>query len=276
MRINENQTYEEERALYGERFIKLKNCVFEGDADGESALKTAWDIDLDGCRFALRYPLWHCRSISLFNCEMTDTCRAALWYTNALYAKNSTLCGIKALRECKVITLKDCRINSPEFGWKCDGVTLDGCDVTSEYLFLDSKNVILRNVNMKGKYSFQYVSDLTIENSTLDTKDAFWHTKNVTVKNCTVKGEYLGWYSENLTLIGCKISGTQPLCCCKGLRLIDCTMDECDLSFELSDVEAEVKGDILSVKNPISGHITADGIGEIITEKGDCLIEIRA
>ena len=96
------------------------------------------------------------------------------------------------------------------------------------------------------------------------------------VKNCTVKGEYLGWYSENLTLIGCKISGTQPLCCCKGLHLIDCTMDGCDLSFELSDVEAEVKGDILSVKNPISGHITADGIGEIITEKGDCLIEIRA
>lgn len=276
MRINENQTYEEERALYGECFLKLKNCAFEGAADGESALKTAWDIDLDGCRFALRYPLWHCRSISLFNCEMTDTCRAALWYTNALYAKNSTLCGIKALRECKVITLKDCRINSPEFGWKCDGVTLDGCDVTSEYLFLDSKNVILRNVNMRGKYSFQYVENLTIENSTLDTKDAFWHTKNVTVKNCTVKGEYLGWYSENLTLIGCKISGTQPLCCCKGLRLIDCTMDGCDLSFELSDVEAEVKGDILSVKNPISGHITADGIGEIITEKGDCLIEIRA
>ena len=43
-------------------------------------------------------------------------------------------------------------------------------------------------------------------------------------------------------------------------------MEETDLAFEYSDVEADVKGNILSVKNPRSGRITADSVGEIIME----------
>ena len=119
---------------------------------------------------------------------------------------------------------------------------------------------------MKGKYSFQYVEDVTISNAYLDTKDAFWHSKNVRVENSTVKGEYLGWFSENLTLVNCRIIGTQPLCYCKGLTLIGCTMEDTDLSFEYSDVEADIIGNIVSVKNPAGGFIRADSIGEIITD----------
>ena len=37
-------------------------------------------------------------------------------------------------------------------------------------------------------------------------------------------------------------------------------------SFEYSDVEASVKGHIVSVKNPKSGTIIADSVGEIIRE----------
>ena len=81
-----------------------------------------------------------------------------------------------------------------------------------------------------------------------------------------VKGEYLAWFSEGLTLIDCKIIGTQPLCYCKNLKLINCTMEDCDLSFEYSDVDADVKGHIVSVKNPKSGKIVADSVGEIIFE----------
>ena len=43
-------------------------------------------------------------------------------------------------------------------------------------------------------------------------------------------------------------------------------MEGTDLSFEYSEVEATVKGNILSVKNPASGYIKADSIGEIILE----------
>ena len=112
----------------------------------------------------------------------------------------------------------------------------------------------------------------------LDTKDAFWHSKNVTVRNSVVKGEYLAWYSENLTLENCKIIGTQPLCYCKNLRLVDCETEGCDFSFEYSDAEVTVLGNILSVKNPKSGRIIADSIGEIILtpdSKYPCNAEIK-
>ena len=87
------------------------------------------------------------------------------------------------------------------------------------------------------------------------------------MENSIVKGEYLGWYSENLTLINCHISGTQPLCYCKGLKLINCTMEDTDLSFEKSEVEATVQGHIISVKNPVCGYVKASSIGEIILDE---------
>ena len=116
---------------------------------------------------------------------------------------------------------------------------------------------------------------MTIAHSRLCTKDAFWHAKNVTVTDCEVDGEYLGWYSEGLTFIRCHIKGTQPLCYCKRLRLIDCTMENCDLSFEYSDVRAQVRGEIVSVKNPHRGSIIADRIGEVIITP-DSVYPVRA
>lgn len=50
----------------------------------------------------------------------------------------------------------------------------------------------------------------------------------------------------------------------QNLKLIDCTTEDCDLAFEYSDVEAEIKGAIVSVKNPQSGKIVAESIGELI------------
>ena len=48
-------------------------------------------------------------------------------------------------------------------------------------------------------------------------------------------------------------------------------MEGTDLSFEYSDVEATVNGHIISVKNPRSGSITADSVGEVIF--GDAVMD---
>ena len=258
------QTFDQERALYNAQHTDIVDCVFAGPADGESVLKEARDITLRNCAFSLRYPLWHVRGFTMENSAMDELTRAAIWYAGDGRIADCTLGGVKAVRECENIALARCTVISPEFGWKSRGISLTDTDITAEYLLLDSQDIALKNVRMKGKYSFQYVENLTIENSVLDTKDAFWHSKNVTVRNSTVKGEYLAWFSDGLTLINCRIVGTQPLCYCKNLKLVNCTMEGTDLSFEYSDVDADVKGHILSVKNPRSGRIVADSVGEVI------------
>ena len=257
MKTITNKNFPNERDLYGENDLYLKDCTFDGIEDGESALKEASNIKLESCFMNLRYPLWHDDNVELVNVTMTEKCRASMWYTNNLVIRDSLLGGIKALRECNNIKISNTKVISPEFGWRSH-------NIESEYLFLMASDLKINNLTFKGKYSYQYVENMTIENSNLDTKDAFWHTKNVTVKNSIIKGEYLAWYSENLTLINCKIIGTQPLCYCKGLKLVDCEMVDCDFSFEYSEVEATVKGEILSVKNPHKGYIKADSIKEII------------
>jgi hypothetical protein len=262
--IIEHKTFDEERALYHLTGATVAHCTFAGPADGESALKEARNVTLRDCAFSLRYPLWHTEGFALEGCSMDDKARAAIWYACDGVIRSSNLGGIKAVRECKNISIIDSTIVSQEFGWKCDGITLERSSITAEYLFLDCRNITLRNVQMKGKYSFQYVENLVIEDSYLDTKDAFWHAKNVTVRNSTVKGEYLAWFSDGLTLINCHIIGTQPLCYCKNLTLINCTMEGTDLAFEYSDVQASVTGHIDSVKNPRTGTVTADSVGEII------------
>ena len=275
-----NLTLDEERALYGIQNAEIESCTFAGPADGESALKECRDIQVKNCSFLLRYPFWHVRRANVDNCNMTETCRAALWYDQDIAVRDCTLCGIKAVRECENIRLQGCAIDSTEFGWFCRNLHMTDCELKTESPFLKSADLKIENLAMQGQYSFQYVENVTIRNSVLDTKDAFWHSKNVTVYDSIVKGEYLAWYSENLRLVRCKIIGTQPLCYAKGLVLEDCEMEGADLSFEYSDVQATVCGKIDSVKNPRSGYIEADAFGEIILDEhqdtdSHCDIAIR-
>lgn len=59
MKTIENQTFDMERALYASDGVFLKNCSFDGPADGESALKESRNVSLSRCFCNLRYPFWH-------------------------------------------------------------------------------------------------------------------------------------------------------------------------------------------------------------------------
>lgn len=266
MRTISNQTFDQERALYGETGLLVRDCSFDGPADGESAFKEGKDLQVEGCFFNLRYPFWHDEGLVIRDSQMTELCRAALWYSQDVEITGTKLHGIKALRECGNIRMKGCDIVSPEFGWFAQGIQMEDCTAQSEYFMMRSRNLTFREVRMKGKYSFQYIENAIFENCTFDTKDAFWHGKNITVMDSVVKGEYLAWYSEDITFIGCKIIGTQPLCYCKNLRLIDCEMIDTDLAFERSEVEATLTAPIISIKNPLSGRICVPAVGEIIRD----------
>lgn len=274
MTILENKTFDEERALYGQQHLTVRHCAFDGPADGESAFKECADIVTENCFFNLRYPFWHDHGLVIRDCEMTALCRASLWYSDHITVTGTKMHGIKALRECAEVTIQNCDIISPEFGWSTHGVRMADSHAISEYFMLRAENLHFVNVTFQGKYSFQYIKNAVFENCTFDTKDAFWHAENVTVRNSTVKGEYLAWYSDGLTLDHCKIIGTQPLCYCKDLKLIHCEMADTDLCFEKSQVQAQLLSPVISIKNPRSGRITAPQVGEIIMDDPEARGEI--
>ena len=193
----------------------------------------------------------------------TEGARAALWYSNNLYMKDTLVEAPKMFREMDGIKLENVQLpNAQETLWHC-------------------KNVEMKNVTVdRGNYSFQYCKNVEIHNAKIHSKDAFWNTKNVTVYNSTLDGEYLGWHSKNLRLVNCKISGTQPLCYAKDLVMVNCTMGEdADLCFEYSTLQARIDGPVHSVKNPSGGLIIAESYGDIIFDEncktpGDCEIRL--
>ena len=249
----QNQTFDQERALYGKHDLLVRDCSFAGPADGESAFKECTGIQVEHSFFDLRYPFWHDHGLTIRDCELTDKCRAVLWYSDHIAIEDTKLHGIKAMRECADAVVRNCDILSPEFGW----------------------NLHFRNVTFQGKYSFQYIENSVFEHCSFDTKDAFWHAKNVVVRDCVVKGEYLAWYCENVTFERCRIIGTQPLCYCEGLTLIDCEMVDCDLAFERSQVQATVTTPVGSIKNPLAGsRITIPAVDEIIRDIPEAVGEV--
>ena len=116
MTVISNKSFDEERALYGAENVKLIDCAIDGPADGESAFKEGSNIETEHCFFNLRYPFWHDHGLKIQDSEMTELCRAALWYSDHIEIAGTKMHGIKAIRECSHVSVRSCDIVSPEFG----------------------------------------------------------------------------------------------------------------------------------------------------------------
>ena len=274
-----DQYFEGERPLYARRDgLRLENVTI---GPGESSLKEGAHIEAENCEFKGKYPFWECDGFTIRHCVFREGARAALWYTRHCRMFNTLVEAPKMFRRITETYLENVQLtNAQETFWDCDGVTLRNVDAQkADYIFMHTDNIDVDNLNLQGNYSFQYSKNVVIRNSNLDTKDAFWESENVTVYDSRIQGEFLGWYAKNLRLVNCHIGGTQPLCYCENLILENCTVEpDADLAFEYSSVQATVKGNIVSVKNPRSGRIQADSIGEIILDQnikapGDCEIK---
>ena len=274
MKIIEDQKFDQERAFYAACDLLIRNCAFDGPADGESAVKESRNIQLEHVYCNLRYPFWHDHGLKITDSQLTPLCRAALWYSDHIEIEDTKMHGIKALRECSNVTIKNCDIVSPEFGWSVKNIQMEKTKAESEYFMMRSENLDFSEVELKGKYSFQYIKNGEFNGCIFDTKDAFWHGENITVRNSVIKGEYLAWYSNGLTLINCKIMGTQPFCYCRNLKLIDCEMIDTDLCFEKSQVDPTISTPVISIKNPISGQSVAPEVGEIIRDEEEAKAKI--
>lgn len=275
-----NAHFEGERPLFESHNLELRNITI---GIGESALKECSNIRAIDCTFEGKYPFWHVDGFFIDHCLFRPGARAALWYSRNLEMRDTLVEAPKMFREMEDLALYNVKIpDAQETLWSCRGVKLRDVEVeNADYLFMHSAHIDIDRYRQQGNYSFQYCHDVVIRNAVIDSRDALWMTENVTVYDSVITGEFLAWHSRNLRLVNCRIGGIQPLCYCHNLVMENCTMDpDCNLAFEYSSVDADIRGNIHSVKNPRSGRIVADSIGEIILDENikqpaSCKIEIR-
>lgn len=126
-----NKIFDEERALYNLKNTLVKDCKFAGEADGESVLKECRDISVNNCSFSLRYPLWHAVDFQLKNSSMDELTRAPIWYSRNGVLENCKITGVKCLRECDNIEVRNCSATSAKFGWKCRDIKISDSNIDS-------------------------------------------------------------------------------------------------------------------------------------------------
>ncbi len=280
MKIIKNQEFGGERPLYTLHDARLENVTIHL---GESSIKESGNIEAENCTFEGKYVFWECRGFKTTNCLYRESARSSLWYSENGTLVNCRVEAPKMFRRMKGIRIENCTFtNAQETLWDCDDVVIKNSRIeNADYLGMHTNNVRIENYHQEGNYSFQYSKNVEIKNSLLNSKDAFWECENVTLTDCEINGEYLGWYSRNLRLIRCHITGEQPLCYCENLYMEDCTMGEdANLAFEYSTLQATIKGHVHSIKNPTSGNIEVESVGEIIIDENqkspaDCKIKVK-
>ena len=266
-----------ERPLFGICDTRLENITI---TDGESAIKQCRNLELEHCKFYGKYPLWHVDGCKVSDCYFAPESRSAIWYTNDLEMRRCTIDGPKFFREMRGVYLEDVLItDADETFWKVDGLKLHNVELRGgTYPFMFCNNINVDGLKSDSKYVFQYCRNVEVHNAHITTKDSFWECENVTIFDSVLDGEYLAWHSKNVRLVRCHLSGEQLLCYADGLVLEECTFDAaCDRVFEYSSVEADIIGHIENIKNPTTGHISADSIGsvtidEFVRQPADCKI----
>ena len=254
-----------ERALFRSENLMICDSVFD---DGESPLKESRNISLFNSMFKWKYPLWYCNNITMENCSVFEMGRAGIWYTNCIIVKNSIFEAPKNFRRCSGVSLEKITFtNAAETLWSCNNVTINNVTAKGDYFAMNSSDLDISDLSLVGNYSFDGVKNAVIRNSRLLSKDAFWNSENITVYDSFISGEYLGWNAKNLTLINCTVESLQGLCYVENLIMKNCKLLNTTLAFEYSSVDAEIISSVDSVKNPSSGIIRADSIGELILEE---------
>lgn len=264
MEIIKDRQFGGERPLFGIHDTKLDNITI---TDGESGIKMCRNIECNNSKIYGKYPWWHVDGSVITNCYFDPKSRSAIWYSNDMVMKDTVIDAPKLFREMKNVSLENVKINdADETFWRIDGLKLKNVELHGgTYPFMFSKNIYVDGLVSDSKYVFQYCQNVEIHNAKITTKDSLWECDNVTVYDSELDGEYLAWHSKNITLVRCHISGEQPLCYSDNVVLRDCTFDAaCDRAFEdCTNIDAKIKGSITNIKNPISGHITAEKIGSV-------------
>lgn len=268
MNIIKNKEYGGERPLYASHDVRLENVTIHV---GESSIKESSNIEAEDCVFEGKYVFWETDGFSINNCYLAESARSSLWYSRNCRMTDCRVDAPKLFRRMDGIYVENTDFpNGEQFLWDCRNIEMRNVSIQNcDYVFMHSENIVLNNYRQDGNYGFQYARNVEIHNAVINSKDAFWEAENVTIYDSEVNGEYLAWYGRNIRLVRCHLTGEQLLCYVDGLVLEDCTFgSDANLLFEYSTVNGTIKGDVVSIKNPTSGHLKVDGrVGELIFDE---------
>lgn len=156
--------------------------------------------------------------------------------------------------------LKDTEVINCTFAGKQDG----------ESVLKETRNISVKDCAFSLRYPLWHAKKYELIHSTFDekTRAPIWYSDDGLIENCDLKGIKLLRECNHTEIKNSNIDSPEF-----GWKCNDSCMEDTDLAFEYSEVEADIKGNVVSIKNPKSGNIIVDSVGEIINE--DSIMEVK-
>lgn len=153
MKENRQQIYTGERAQFFANGKRYTDCIFE---DGESPLKHASNIELQGSMFRWKYPLWYTSNVTARDCTWFDMARAGVWYTKNIALERALIEAPKNFRRCEGLCLEDVSFSdAAETLWNCRDVRLSNVTASrADYFAMNCENMTVDNLTLYGNYTF--------------------------------------------------------------------------------------------------------------------------
>lgn len=122
MNTVKNTKYHGERPLFKSHDLQMENIEI---LDGESALKECQNLTCNQSYFNGKYPFWHVDNALIEDCTFDTNARAAIWYSNKITMKNSTVDCPKMFRITTKITLEKVNFtDAKETLWDCSEISM--------------------------------------------------------------------------------------------------------------------------------------------------------
>lgn len=177
MRHIHHETFDQERALYGQRDIQVTDCAFDGPADGESAFKEGANIQ------ALR----ECGQVALRDCDIISP--EFGWSVHD-------------------ITMDHCTAESEYFMMRSTHLRFTDVTFRGKYSFQYIEDAVFDNCRFDTKDAFWHAKNVVVRNSVVKGEYLAWYCENVTFEHCTIIGTQPLCYCKGLKLVDCRMEDT--------------------------------------------------------------------
>ena len=180
MKLVENQVLEGERAAYGSKETLFRNCTFQ---NGESPLKESDDIEVNGCTFAYKYPLWYVNYAKVRNTHWETMGRSGVWYSKHMLIEDCIIDAPKNFRRTEDITWKNVKYNdAAEVFWGAKGIKINDSYAKGDYFAMNASDVEIENFVLDGNYPFDGCKNVRIK-----SHQAFCYIDGLTLENCIIE-----------------------------------------------------------------------------------------
>ena len=179
----------------------------------------------------------------------------ALYGTRNALIRNCTFAGPadgeSALKECRDITVEDCRFLLRYPFWHVTSAHISRIAMTEtcRAAFWYDRDLHVSDSTLGGIKAFREMDGCSLARCTIDSKEFGWRCRDLTLKDCRLESEYPFFWCSGMEIDGLEMKGKYSFQYCENLVIRNSVLDTKDAFWHAKNVtvyDSVIKGEYLA------------------------------